>query len=141
MDDSTEVMVRLPLVLNPTYILPNSRKNLNENIFNIIEPLNNKLHGLLPPWWFRVSPWQVCITLFWPRSSLKLTATSSRSTFWIIRYLVSQLLDVAFFFVLQPNDWRLNNWCCTRTKLKKQKQINYNPALIKIWGFEPRSIN
>ena len=34
---------------------------------------------VIAPWWLSVSPWRICITLFWPRSSLKLTAPSSRS--------------------------------------------------------------
>ena len=80
-------MVRLPLVLNPTYILPNSRKNLNENIFNIIEPLNNKLHGLLPPWWFSLSPWRICITFVWQRGSPKLPVPSSQSECHIHIYM------------------------------------------------------
>ena len=34
---------------------------------------------VIAPWWLSVSPWQICITLFWPRSSLKLIAPSYQS--------------------------------------------------------------
>jgi hypothetical protein len=32
----------------------------------------------ITPWWLSVSPWQICIPLFWRKSCLKLTAPSSR---------------------------------------------------------------
>ena len=33
---------------------------------------------VIAPWWFSVSPWRICITFVWPRSSLKLSAPSRR---------------------------------------------------------------
>ena len=44
---------------------------------------------VIAPWWLSVSPWRIYITLFWPRSSLKLKVLSS----WLERYLHFALLD------------------------------------------------
>ena len=62
---------------------------------------------VIAPWWFSVSPWRICITFFWPRGSLKLTAPSSRSErhlrFASLDTWSVQSLDVAIFVVLQLN--------------------------------------
>ena len=64
---------------------------------------------VIAPWWLSVSPWRICITLFWPRSSLKLTAPSSRSEchlpFASLDTWSFQSLDGAIIVVLQLNSW------------------------------------
>ena len=37
-----------------------------------------QISWVIDPWWLSVSPWRICITFLWPRSSLKLTGPSSR---------------------------------------------------------------
>jgi hypothetical protein len=53
---------------------------------------------VIAPWWFNVSPWQICITFVWPRGSVKLTVPSS----WSERHLhfASIILCLALLFII-----------------------------------------
>ena len=67
---------------------------LSENICHFVNLLcfwaeEQQTSWVIAPWWLSVSTWQICITLFWPSSSLKLTAPSS----WSERHLHFASLD------------------------------------------------
>ena len=59
---------------------------------------NQQTSWVNAPWWFNVSPWQICITFVWPRGSVKLTVPSS----WSERHLhfASIILCLALLFII-----------------------------------------
>ena len=87
----------------------------------IIELLNNKLHGLSHLWWFSVSPWGMCITFVWPRSSLKLTAPSSWSERHL--YFASIRLCLDLLFIISITCYKSAFNCVSGFSLHYLRQI------------------
>ena len=69
---------------------------------------------VIAPWWFSVSPWQICITFVWPRDSLKLPTSSS----WLEGHLHFALIRLCLVYYL---NWYLKD---LKTLMPELRQKN-----------------
>ena len=73
------------------------------------------------------------LTKQFPKTHSAIQPIGTPSTFYIVRYLVSQLLDVAIFVVLQPNilpcSWYLS---CRISKFSKLKFTHFGIAVVYV---------
>ena len=101
---------------------------------------------VIAPWWLTgVSPWRICITFVWPRSSLKLAAPSSR----LERHLhfASIILCLALLFIISIRTSQKRVWF-RNMLIWFMRGKNHHPVLIvikslqwmEIWSYTSRRL-